>query len=107
MLPVACSNEQKIKITSAPVTAAGNPAQLDGGLQAEVVSGDGSFAAVPGEPNSLFVISGTAVGQTRYRVFGDADLGAGQVFIEDTVELEVSGAQAVGFGLTAGTPEPK
>lgn len=107
MLAIASTNEQKVKVTATPVTSSGNPAQIDGGLQAEVLSGDGTFAAVPGEPNALFFVSGSAVGQTRYRVFADADLGEGVTIIEDTVEYEVSGAQAASFGLTAGAPEPK
>jgi hypothetical protein len=113
MLPVACNNEQKVKITAAPRTAgtptnpAGNPAQLDGPVQAEVVSGDGTVETIPTEPNSFYVVSGPGVGKTTYRVFADADLGTGVVLLEDTIELEVSGAQAASFGLTAGAPEPK
>lgn len=106
-LGIACNNEQKVKVTANPVTSAGNPAQLDGGIQAEVLSGDGSVQPVPGEPNSFFAVSGSGVGQTVYRVFGDADLGSGTVLIEDTVTLDVSGAQAASFGLVAGAPEPK
>lgn len=107
MLPIACNNEQKVKVTAAPVTASGGPAALDGGLQASVVSGDGTFANVPGEPNAIDFISGAGIGTTVYRVFGDADLGAGVVTLEDTVELTVDGAQAVSFGLTSGAPQPK
>jgi len=107
MLGIACNNEQKVKVTANPTTTAGNPATLDGGLQAEVVSGDGSVELIPAEPNSVYVVSGAGVGQTVVRVFADADLGAGVVLIEDSVTLDVSGAQAANFGLVAGAPEPK
>ena len=107
MFPTACNNEQKVKINANPQTLSGKPANLDGGLQIEKISGDGTFATIPGEPNSVYVISGDAVGKSVYRIFADVDLGAGQTLLEDTVELEVSGAQAASFGLTAGSPEPK
>ena len=106
-LGIACSNEEKIKVTAQPTTAAGNPAALDGPLTVEVVSGDGTFSQDAAEPNAFYAISGSGLGQTVYRVAGDADLGEGSVLIEDLVTLDVSGAQAAAFGLSAGAPEPK
>jgi hypothetical protein len=106
-LAVTCTNEEKIKVTAAPVTAEGNPAQIDGALTIEVQSGDGTFTQDPAEPLAFFAVSGTALGDTVYKVSGDADLGSGVVTIEDLVTLTVMGAQAKSFGLTAGAPEAK
>jgi len=103
-LTVACTNEQKVKITVNPVTAAGNPAAVDQ-LQVTPLSGDGTVGDT-GEANSFFLVSGGA-GPTVFRVTADSDLGAGVVPIEDTVTLDVTGALAANLGLTAGTPEPK
>lgn len=107
MFGIACNNEQKVKVTASPTTSSGRPATLDGALKVEVVSGDGTFTQDAAEPNSFFAVSGESVGTTVYKVSGDADLGEGQVLIEESVELEVSGAQAQNFGLVAGAPEPK
>ena len=106
-LALACSNEEKIKVTASPTTPGGNPATLDGGLQAEVLSGTGTKEPDPSDPNSFFAVSGPDVGQTVFRVFGDADMGSGVVTIEDVVTLDVAGAMAANFGLTASAPIPK
>lgn len=107
MFSVACNNEQKVKVTANPTTSSGKPAALDGPLTVTVASGDGTVGQDPAEPNSFYAISGDGVGTTVYSVSGDADLGAGVVAIEDSVQLEVSGAQAAAFGLVSGSPEDK
>jgi len=106
-LALACSNEEKIKVTASPTTPGGNPATLDGGLQAEVISGDGTVEPDPSDPNSFFAVSGVALGITEFRVHGDAGLGSGVVEIQDIVTLTVGGAMAANFGLTASAPIPK
>ena len=107
MFAIASTNEQKVPVTAAPVTASGGPAQVDGPLTVTVQSGEGTFTQDPGSPLSFYAVSGETPGTTVYLVSADADLGAGVVTIEDTVEYAVSGAQAAAFGLTAGTAEPK
>jgi hypothetical protein len=72
-----------------------------------VVSGDGTVEQDPSTPNAFFAVSGDAPGTTEYLVEADADLGEGVVTIQEAVELVVSGAQAVQFGLVAGTPVAK
>lgn len=106
-LGIACTNEQKVKVTAAPQTTAGNPAAIDGALRVEVVSGDGTFTQDEAEPLSFYAVSGSGLGQTVYKVSADADLGEGVELIEDLVTLDVSGARAASFGLVAGPAEPK
>jgi hypothetical protein len=107
MLNLTCTNEQKVKVTANPQTEGGRPAPIDGQLNVEVVSGEGTFEAIDGEANSFYAVSGDGVGVTEYRVFADADLGEGVVTIEDLVTLTVGGAQARSFGLSAETPVQK
>jgi hypothetical protein len=107
MLGIACSTEEKVKVTAAPLTATGKPARFDGALKVTVQSGDGTVTQDPGEPNSFFAVSGDAPGTTVYLIEADADLGTGIITLQDTVELEVAGVNAASFGLTAGAPEAK
>lgn len=107
MLGIACSTEEKVKVTAAPVTASGKPARFDGALNVSVQSGDGTFTQDPAEPNAFFAVSGDAPGTTVYLIEADADLGAGVTTLQETVELEVAGVNAASFGLTAAAPEAK
>jgi hypothetical protein len=106
-LTVDLNTEQKVRITANPTTASGAPAALDGALQAELVSGDGTV--LPGDtPLQVQLLAGADVTQPSvFRLFGDADLGSGIVAIEDTVTLNVSAALAFALGLVASAPEPK
>lgn|SRR5262245_4545267 len=106
-LDLTCTNEQKIKVTARPTTAAGNPAPIEGMLLASVVSGTGSSAPVVGDPLSVWLISPDSPGDTSYVIEADADLGAGVVLIQDTAVLHVTGALAANLGMVASEPEPK
>lgn len=105
MLDLSCTNEQKIKITVVPVTAAGSPAQLDGAVAVTVTAGEGSVQMV--SDREFFVVSGINPGDTSFLVEGDADLGAGFVSVQDVIVLHVAGALAANLGMVAGSPEPK
>lgn len=106
-LNIACSNEEKVKVTAAPTTASGKPAQIDGALTVSVQSGEGTAVQDPLDPLSFFAVSGDNPGDTVYLVEADADLGAGVVTIQDTVTLSVAGVAAANFGLSASPAEPK
>lgn len=109
-LQVSCSNEQKVPVTVSPVTAAGNPAQVDGALRLTKVDGDGNIQQDPSNPLAFFVVSGSAPGVSNFIVEADADLQTGDdhvSLIQDTVQLTVTGANATSFGLTAGAPVAK
>jgi hypothetical protein len=105
VLELTCTNEQKVPITVAPVTAAGTPASLDGAVSVSVQSGDGTVEMI--DDASFYVVSGPDPGDTAYLVSGDADLGDGVETISDIVTLRVAGAKAESLGLVAGAAVPK
>ena len=109
MVATTITNEQKIKITLNPLTAAGNPAQIEAGtLQVEVLEGDGTAETIEGEPNSFYAISGSSTGTiTRIKVTADGDLGEGVSTLEDEVLMTVIPANASSLGLALGEPELK
>lgn len=104
MIEVALTNEEKVKITCAPTTAAGRPATLDGPVTARLISGEGSWEAVEGDALSVWLVTGDDPGDAQYVVEADADLGSGVETISDVVTLHVAGASAANMGLSAGTP---
>lgn len=102
---ITLTNEQKVLVTVNPVTATGQPAQLDGPAIFTVTSGDCTVSAV--DERSAFIVSGSSLSDSVVQVDGDADLGGGVETISDTVLVHVQGARATSLGLTVGTPEPK
>lgn len=104
------TNEQKIKITIAPKTAAGNDAQVEAGsvkFENTTEGSDVTVEAIEGEPNSAYLVSGSNEGVANIRVSADADLGLGVATIEDNVTLTVVLATADNLGLNSGEPELK
>ncbi len=103
---VTLTNEEKVTATLAPLTTAGNPAQLDGAATWTVESGDATV--VPsGDGLSCELLSGSNVGDSVVTVSADADLGAGVVTISDSIVLHVQGAGAATLGLSVSAPSPK
>jgi hypothetical protein len=100
------TNAQKVKLTIAPVDAAGNPAAIDGLPEWSDINGLFAFEAADG-PLSIYAITLGPVGQTSINVTADADLGEGAVPISGSLEVEVVASQAVTLSIVAGTPEPK
>jgi hypothetical protein len=106
MLNLQCSNEEKIPVAVAPVTAAGNPASVEvGTLKVTVTSGDGTANVL--SDMTFELVSGPGAGDTVYHVEADADLGPGLATIGDDVMLTVRLAEATALGLTAASPQPK
>ena len=105
-MELTITSEQKVTVTANPVTAAGNPAPIDGALVVTVVSGDATVVQDPATPLSFTLVSGVA-GDSVCAVNGDADPGTGVQNLSDTVTLHVVNPFAASFGLTAGAPEPK
>lgn len=105
-LDLTITNEQKIEVTLAPVTATGRPAVLDGAPEWSVISGN-STLEVAADGKSAFLVSADDPGDTQFLVKADADLGEGKEEISDTIRLTVAGARAANLGLTAGTPVAK
>ena len=105
MLDLGCTTEQKIRVTVNPVTAAGNPAQLDGSVSVGVQSGNGTVEMV--DARTFFVVSGADPGDTSFLVEADADMGPGVQTLQDVIVLHVAGALAANLGMTADAPVPK
>lgn len=105
-LTIAITNEEKILITLAPVTASGNPATLDGEPTWTVTNGDATLDVQAGGM-SAYIVSG-APGTSEVVVTADADLDAGEVReLSDVIAVNVVAAEAAGLGLTMGSAEPK
>lgn len=100
---ITITNEEKVQVTLAPTTAAGNPATLDGAPVWTVTEGDATLdVAVDGL--SAFLISGDANKNSKITVTADADLGEGVVTLTDTIDLAVVAASANALGLVVATP---
>lgn len=106
-LNLAINNEQKIKVTLSPTTAAGNAATLDG---APVWVSDNTDVCTvePAEDGLSAYIVSAGVGTANVTVTADADLDEGESReISDVIAMNVVAAEAAGLGLTAGDPENK
>lgn len=105
---ITLTNEQKVKVTLAPVTATGKPAQLDPNNKPTwtVVSGEATVQ-VADDGLSATIFSPDVPGDSQVLVEADADLGEGVETISDIVSVKTIGARAANLGLQVGTPEPK
>jgi len=101
---ISITSEEKIPVTLAPKTAAGNPASVENPVWS-VLSGDATV-----EPSadglSAYLVSG-ASGINEISVTADADLGEGVVEISSDITLAVTSPLAADLGITVGAAEPK
>lgn len=104
---IVLTNEQKIKVTVQPTTAAGNPAPIDGVPTFEVTAGDATVELIADEPNSAYLLSGAADQVSTIVVKADADLGEGVTEIAEEITLNVVQASANALGVVTGAPELK
>jgi hypothetical protein len=102
-----CTTAEKIPVTVNPTSASGRPAPIHGPVRVSVQSGPGSFNQDPAVPNVFEAVSGDEPGDTVLVVAADADMGDGEVLIQDTYTLTVTAEQAANFGFTNGAPVPK
>lgn len=102
MLDLTITNEEKVRVQCVPVTAAGNPAPLDGDVAFEVVIGSCTVERV--DATTVFIVSGDLPGDCQLTVSADADLGEGVEPISDVITVHVEGAQAASLGLVADEP---
>lgn len=105
-MKVQITNEQKVRVTLAPVTQSGKPAKLDGAPTWRVESGNSTVVASE-DGLTADLISADEPGDTVAIVEADADIGEGVETISDVIQLTVTGANAKNLGLSAGTPELK
>jgi hypothetical protein len=99
---ITITNEEKVQVTLAPTTAAGNAATLDGVPTWKVIEGDATLE-VAEDGMSAFLVSGAADTNSKIEVSADADLGEGVVSLVDTVDLAVVLASASALGMVVGT----
>ena len=99
---ITITNEEKVLVTLAPTTAAGNPATLDGVPTWTVIEGDATLE-VSEDGLSSFLVSGNADVNSKIEVTADADLGEGVVTLTDVIDLAVVAAQASVLGLVTDT----
>lgn len=100
---ITITNEEKVQVTLAPTTAAGNPATLDGAPTWTVTTGDATLE-VAADGLSAFLVSGAADINSQVTVTADADLGEGVVTLTDTIDLAVVAASASVLGAVVATP---
>ena len=103
---ITITNEEKVPVTLAPLTAAGNPATVDGTPVWAVISGDATLE-VSADGMSAYLVSGAANTNSQVTVTADADLGEGVTEITDTLDLAVVAATASQLGATVGAAELK
>jgi len=94
------TTEEKCRLTITPLTAAGNPAIVDGPAQWSV---EGTCTVTPIDDLSAWVEAGD-MGDSTITVGVDADLGAGVVPIGDTCLAHVNNPMAASVGLAAEAP---
>ena len=102
---ISITNEQKVLVIVQPLTAAGNPAPVDGSAQFTVTSGTCTLDQV--DALSAYIVSGAEPGDSTVQMQVDADLGAGVVPVLDTVLVHVVSASAASLEVVVGAPELK
>ncbi len=102
-MQITITNEEKVLVTLAPTTAAGNPATLDGIPTWVVTSGDATLE-IAEDGLSAFLVSGNVAGISTIELTADADLGEGIVNIVETIDLTVTEAAASVLGLVVAAP---
>lgn len=100
------TSEEKIPVTLAPLTAAGNPATVDGVPVWAVTEGDATLE-VAADGLSAYLVSGAANVVSSVTVTADADLGEGVMNLSEVVTLTVVAPSAALLGATAGAAELK
>ena len=98
---------QKVSLSVAFTTAAGNPAVVDG--TPVWASSDEAVVSVVAAEDGLSAVATTVgpLGLAQVSVAADADLGDGVKPIVGTLDISVIASEAVFAGLVAGVPELK
>jgi len=106
MVSISTTNEEKVLVTLAPVTAAGNPAILDGAPKWGIAEGDCTLE-VAEDGLSAYLVSGAANVINQITITADADLDEGEVReISETIVYTVVPAEAAAIGVST-VVEPK
>lgn len=97
------TTEQRVRVTVLPLTAAGNPAQIDGNVLFS--SGDEVIASVESIDATSAYVTARGLGATQILASFDADLGEGVRTLVFTGAVEVVGAEAESAEIVFGNPE--
>jgi len=100
VLETVNQGEQDVLLRISPVTAKGNPAEIEAGTLAVTID-SGDATSEPGADGTSVKIVTAGVGKVTGTITGDADLGEGVVSITDTFEIDVVSPQATNLGVTA------
>lgn len=112
MTTVQLTNLQTVTITVAPKNRKGKPAPIDGVPVWTVQSGNCTVAPAADGKSALIttpdaVDADPGANTTEILVEADADLGAGFVPIDETIQVVVSAEAATTLGVEVGTPVDK
>lgn len=101
-------DHQKVLVKVAPVSAAGNPAKVDGAV-AWMVSDDSVLSVKKLDEFGLEVevVTTGKVGAAQVKVVADADLGEGVKELVGLLDVEVVAGEAVTMEVTPGVPSDK
>lgn len=98
---------QKVSLSISPVSAAGNPASIDG-VPTWSTSDDTVLTLEVAEDGlSAVALTTGKLGTAQVSVVADADLGEGVKELTGVLDVEVKASEAVSLELNAGTPENK
>lgn len=106
-LSLVLTDEQKVGLAIQPLTAAGNPAQVDGAPSWSVTDPGVLELEVESDGMSATVTTVGPLGTCQVQCVADADLGEGVTQITALLDVEVKAAGAATLSLTAGIPELK
>lgn len=98
------NDEQKVVLSVAPKTAAGNPAKIDGKPVWSVSDDTVITLVVSDDGLSTEAITTGTLGVSQVSVSVDADLGEGVRTLSGTLDITVNAAEATTVGISAGVP---
>jgi hypothetical protein len=98
---------QEVTLSVAPVSAAGNPAPVEGPPVWSVSDPTVGAVTVAADGLSAKFVTTGKLGLCQVNVSADADLGPGVKTITGVLEVEVVASEAANLGVTAGTPADK
>jgi hypothetical protein len=102
---ITLTSEEEVVLHAAPVTAAGNPAGVDGSITWTTT--DPALITLTPVGFDCTVTTNGPLGSASVTAEADADLGAGIVLIQEPVTVTVVSASATSILLTADDPTLK
>lgn len=104
---ITINDSQKVLLTAEALSAAGNPAQVDGPIVWAVTTGAEFVQLVAVDGKSVYAVAIGPFGIATVQATADADLTSGTSYIVGSIDVEVVGGPAVTLNVIPGTPEVK